>query len=182
MEPKGITKSTRFAGSLEPIVTGDVAADAFACFDRGLPPDEVVTELVFPVDTVEYLWRTWARLRGLVPLSREAARTLREALYSNRPIASGSDAVAAVRRFVERKLKPCPRCKDGVREYCTTCPSKEATRAGRGALRGSAKKRAVRPRAVETAPAPQNDASSDAIADGPRELIEPPCSLPWESR
>jgi hypothetical protein len=43
--------------------TGDIAAEAFARFDRGMPPDEVIAELVLPVDTVEYLWRTWSRLR-----------------------------------------------------------------------------------------------------------------------
>ena len=94
MAPTKITKSTSFSASSEATATGDVAAEAFARLDRGMPPDEVVTELVLSVDTVEYLWRTWARLRGLVLLSPEAARTLRDALYRNRPIASGSDAVA----------------------------------------------------------------------------------------
>jgi hypothetical protein len=180
MAPTKIRKTTRFSASLEPTVTGDVAADAFARFDRGMPPDEVVTELALPVDTLEYIWLTWTRLRGLVPLSPEAARALREALYSNRPMANGSDVVAAVRRFVERPLKPCPRCKEGVREYCTTCPAKEATRAGRGALRGAAKNHAGRPRADEAARAPENDASSDAIADAPSGLMEAPCSQPCD--
>lgn len=52
---------------LEAPSTGDVAARAFTCFDQGMRPDEVVTHLTLPADTVEYLWRTWARLRGLVP-------------------------------------------------------------------------------------------------------------------
>jgi hypothetical protein len=170
MAPTKITKSTSFPASFEPIATGDIAADAFARFDRGLPPDEVIIELVLPVDTVEYLWRTWARLRGVVPLSPEAARAFREALYSNRPIANGSDAVAAVRRFVERPLKPCPRCKNGVREYCTTCTSKEARRAARGTLRGSTKKRTV----------PNKRAAfTDAITDdSPYGLTEARCHRP----
>jgi hypothetical protein len=132
-----MVKLARLLGSHD--ATGDVAAEAFARFDRGMLPDEIVTELVLPVDTVEYLWRTWARLRGVVLLSPEAARMFREALYGNRPIANGSDAVATVRRFVERPLKPCPRCRNAAREYCATCTSKEARRAARGALRGSSK-------------------------------------------
>jgi hypothetical protein len=130
-------KLASFPGSHEAM--GDVAAEAFARFDRGMLPDEIVTELVLPVDTVEYLWRTWARLRGVVLLSPEAARMFREALYGSRPIANGSDAVAAVRRFVERPLKPCPRCRSGARQYCATCTSKEARRAARDMLRGSRK-------------------------------------------
>jgi hypothetical protein len=66
-----------------------------------MPSDEVATELVLPVDTAEHLWRTWARLRGIVPLSADAAQALREALCGNHPIASGAHTVAAVRRFVE---------------------------------------------------------------------------------
>ena len=37
---------------------GDIAAKVFERFDQGLSPDEVVTELVLPVETVECLWRT----------------------------------------------------------------------------------------------------------------------------
>jgi hypothetical protein len=179
MEPTKITKSTSFPASPEPIATGDMAAEAFARFDRAVPPDEVVAELLLPVGTVEYLWRTWARLRGVVPLSPEAGRTLREALYSNRPIADGAHAVAAVRRFLERPIKPCLRCKDGAREYCTTCPSKEATRAARGTLRGSSKKpRSQHNRSglsgeVESTPTRKGDAFSDATAhDAPRGSAE----------
>ena len=128
----------------EPKVSGDVAAAAFASFDRGTPPDEVVTELILPVETAEFLWRTWARLRGAVPLSVEAAHVLREAVCDTRPISNGSDAVAAVRRFVERPAKPCTRCKKAFREYCTTCPAREAARAGRRVQRGSTKKRSGR--------------------------------------
>ena len=36
---------------------GAIAASVFTRFDRGMPPDEVVTELMLPVDTVESLWR-----------------------------------------------------------------------------------------------------------------------------
>jgi hypothetical protein len=141
--PTEIKKPTNRAPSPEPTSAGDMAAAAFARFDRGVPPDEVVTELVLPVDTVEYLWRTWARLRGLVPLSPEGGRALRESLQASRAIADGGDAVAAVRRFVERSLKPCPRCKDALREYCTTCPAKEAARAARGFRRDPNRKRPV---------------------------------------
>jgi hypothetical protein len=180
-----IARSTSFARSFEPVATGDIAADAFARFDRGMPPDQVVTELVLPVDTVEYLWRTWARLRGVVPLSADAERAFREALFSNRPIANGGDAVAAVRRFVERPLKPCPRCRDGVREYCTICPAKEATRAARGAQRGSPRKRpaqnnhAGQPHGTEAAAAREGDASPDVITDNkPNEF----CAGSWSSK
>ena len=165
-----ITKSTGLSMSPETTSTGEIAAEAFTRFDRGVAPDEVVTELALPVDTVEYLWRTWARLRCAMPLSLEAARSIRETLFSNRPIANGGDAVAAVRRFVERPLKPCPRCKDGAREYCTTCPAKEATRVARGTVRRSAQRarsqqsRAGLPRGVETAPAREGDAFSDTTA------------------
>ncbi len=141
-----IAKSASFLASSEATATGDVAADAFARFDGGMLPHEIVTELVLPVDTVEYLWRTWARLRGVVLLSREGARTFREALYSSQPIANGGDTIVAVRRFAERPLRPCPRCNDRAREYCTTCTSKEARRAAQGTLRGSTKKRPPQPR------------------------------------
>jgi len=121
---------------------GEIAANAFARFDRGLAPDEVVAELVVSIDTVEHLWRTWARLRGIMLLSPEGARALREALRSNQPINNGADAVAAVRRFVGLPNKPCPMCKNGFRDYCTSCPAREAARATRGARRGVTTKRA----------------------------------------
>jgi len=146
------------SASLDGAAAGAIAASVFTRFDRGMPPDEVVTELMLPVDTVESLWRTWARLRGAVLLSARAGQALREASYSHQPIASGGDAVAAVRRFVERPSKPCPRCKTGFREYCATCPAREAARAARGRFRGANKKRPARgnpselPRAVEPAP------------------------------
>jgi hypothetical protein len=133
----------------EPKANGDTAAAAFASFDRGSPPDEVVSELMLSIETAEFLWRTWARLRGALPLSVEAAQALREALGAARPIVSGCDAVAAVRRFVERPSKPCPRCKKAFREYCTTCPAREAARAGRRALQTSTKKRPCRSNASE---------------------------------
>jgi hypothetical protein len=134
-----IMKSPDLSASLDGAAAGDIAASVFTRFDRGMPPDKVVTELVLPVDTVESLWRTWARLRGAVLLSAPAGQALREASYSHQPIASGGDAVAAVRRFVERPSKPCPRCKSGFREYCATCPTQEASRAARGRLRGAKK-------------------------------------------
>ena len=165
-----ITKPPVLCALLEPPATGDIAASAFARFDRGMPPDEVVMDLALPVDTAEYLWRTWARLRGIVLLSAQAGATLREAVYGNRPIANGADAVAAVRSFVERPSKPCPRCKSAFREYCAICPAREAARVARGKLRGSNKKRAVRgnpsefPRTVEPTPAHEGGVLSAAVA------------------
>src|SRR6187397_780920 len=90
------------AGTNEVTSEGDIAANVFERFDHGASPDEVVTQLVLAVDAVEALWRTWARLRGLVPLSPEAVRVLRQALFVNQPTHSGGDVAAAVRRFVER--------------------------------------------------------------------------------
>ena len=124
-----LTQSRTIASRNEATAEGDVAASVFERFDRGTSPDEVVTELALAVDTVEYLWRTWARLRGLVPLSPEALRVLREVLFVNQPIHSGADATAAVRHFVERPPKQCTRCKAAFREYCTTCPALEAHKA-----------------------------------------------------
>ena len=152
-----IMKRPDLSASLDSTAAGEIAASVFSRLDRGMPPDEVVTELMLPVDTVESLWRTWARLRGAVLLSARAGQALREASCSHQPITSGGDAVAAVRRFVERPSKPCPRCKSGFREYCATCPAREAARAAQGRLRG-AKKSPARgnpsdlPRAVEPAP------------------------------
>ena len=69
MTKVALTQSRTVASRNETTSEGDVAASVFERFDRGTSPDEVVTELVLSVDTVEYLWRTWARLRGLVPLA-----------------------------------------------------------------------------------------------------------------
>lgn len=149
----GITKSPDRVASPKPTSTGEIAAAAFACFDRGVAPDEVLTELVLPVDTVEYLWRTWARLRGVMLLSAEAGQALREALHSGRPIVNGSDIVAALRQFGERPFKPCPRCKSAAREYCTTCPAREARRAGASAKKRLDRKGHARPSHV-VAPTP----------------------------
>ena len=110
---------------------GDVAAQCFADFDRGMRPDEVVEHLVLSADTVECLWRTWARLRGLLPLSPEGIRALREAVYSCRPLTTGAEVVAAVQRFAERPVRLCTRCKGGCPEYCCVCPVREAHRAAR---------------------------------------------------
>jgi hypothetical protein len=135
-----LTQARRGATSNEATSEGEVAASVFERFDRGATPNEVVAELVLAVDTVEYLWRTWARLRGTVPLSPEAVRVLREVLFANQPIRSGADAAAAVRRFVERPPKQCTRCKAGFPEYCTTCPAQEAYKA-RKRTRGTREKR-----------------------------------------
>jgi len=185
MAPTKLAQATALPALPGPTATGDIAAEAFARFDRAVPPDEVVTELVLSVDTVEYLWRIWTRLRGVVPLSPDAGRGLREALHSNRPIANGADAVAAVRRFVERPLKPCPRCKDGVREYCSPCTSNEARRAARTILRASAKKppvqgsRSGRLLGAEATATREERASFDAITDDERsELTERPYPEP----
>ncbi len=51
-----IRKSPDLSTSLDSTAAGDIAASVFTRFDRGMPPDEVVTELVLPVDTVESLW------------------------------------------------------------------------------------------------------------------------------
>jgi len=137
MPTKAITRAqiTDFA-THETVSTGDAAARAFACFDRGSHLDEVVTHLVLPADTVEHLWRTWARLRGLVPLSPEAARVLREILYCNRPLTSGSDLVAALQRFADRPIRLCTRCKSASPEYCSACPTREALKAARRSKKG----------------------------------------------
>ena len=165
-----IFKRPDLSASLDSTTAGDIAASVFTRFEVGMPPDEVVTELALPVDTVESLWRTGARLRGAVLLSARAGQALREASYSHQRIASGGDAVAAVRRFVERPSKPCPRCKSGFREYCATCSAREAARATRGRLRGARKSRArgspsELPRAVEPVPHREGGALSDAVAD-----------------
>lgn len=70
----------------EPKSVGEIAASAFARFDCGAAPGEVVAELVVSVDAVEHLWRTWARLRGIMLLSPEGVGALREALRSSEPI------------------------------------------------------------------------------------------------
>jgi hypothetical protein len=116
MTETALTQSRTVAAPNEVTSEGDVAASVFERFDRGASPDEVITELVLAVDTVEYLWRTWARLRGMVPLSPDALRVLREVLFANQPIHGGADAAAAVRRFVERPPKQCTRCKAGFPE------------------------------------------------------------------
>jgi len=140
MTETALTRSRAIARIDEAAYEGDVAANVFERFDRGATPNEVVIELVLAVDTVEYLWRTWARLRGSVPLSPEAVRALREALFANRPIRSGADGAADVRRFVNRPPKKCTRCKRGFPEYCTTCPALEARKA-RKRIRGTRDKR-----------------------------------------
>ena len=139
------------AGTNEVTSEGDIAANVFERFDHGASPDEVVTQLVLAVDAVEALWRTWARLRGLVPLSPEAVRVLRQALFVNQPTHSGADVAAAVRRFVDRPPKQCTRCKARFPEYCTTCPAQEAHKA-RKRTRGTREKRNVsasRPQGLE---------------------------------
>jgi len=140
MTKTALTQPRSGATSNEATSEGAVAASVFERFDGGASPGEVVIELVLAVDTVEYLWRTWARLRGLVSLSPEAVRALREVLFVNQPIRSGADAAAAVRRFVERPPKQCTRCKAGFPEYCTTCPAQEARKA-RKRTRGTRDKR-----------------------------------------
>jgi hypothetical protein len=110
---------------------GDSAANVFERFDRGASPDEVVTALVLPVETVECLWRTWARLRGVAPMSPEALRALRGALSCNLPLSVAAEVVEAVRRFVERPPRHCTRCKAGCPEFCTSCPGREANKARR---------------------------------------------------
>ena len=124
-----LTQSRRMAVSNEPRSEGDIAANAFERFDRGVSPDEVVIELVLPVETVECLWRTWTRLRGVVSMSQETARALRELLASNRSLATGPELAIAVRTFVDRPLRRCTRCKGGCPEYCVECPIREANRA-----------------------------------------------------
>jgi hypothetical protein len=123
---------------------GDIAANAFDRFDNGASADELVIELALPPGTVEQLLRTWARLRGIVPLSPETARTLRVALRSNQPLTTGRDLIAAVRRFAGAPPALCIRCKGESADYCRTCPAKEATLAHKRSARGSRPKRSSR--------------------------------------
>jgi len=140
MTETALTQSHTIAGGSEVMSAGDVSASVFERFDLGASPEEVVIDLVLAVDTVECLWLTWARLRGLVPLSPEGVCVLREVLFVNQPIHSSADATAAVRRFVERPPKRCTRCKAGFPEYCTACPGEEARKA-RKRTRGTGNKR-----------------------------------------
>jgi hypothetical protein len=70
MAPTKIAKSTSFLVPREATATGDVAAEAFTRFDRGMPPDEVVTELVFGEiarnDGPRELLQRSSSIRGLV--------------------------------------------------------------------------------------------------------------------
>lgn len=141
---------------------GDTAADVFERFDRCVSPDEVVTAMVLPVETVECFWRTWARLRGVVPMSPEAVRALRGSLSSNQPLGVAADMVEAVRRFVERPPKRCTRCKAGCQEYCTSCPAKEAHRA----RKRTRAKRGKQNGAMARAP----DSESEPLGKGPLEM------------
>jgi hypothetical protein len=56
-----IMKRPDLSASLDSTAAGDIAGSVFTRFDRGMPPDEVVTELVLPVDTVESLWLCCSR-------------------------------------------------------------------------------------------------------------------------
>ena len=178
MTSTGITKSPSGSVPAELTSMGECAAVAFARFEQGVAPEEVLTELVLPVDTVEYLWRTWARLRGAMLLSADAGRALREALYSGHPIANGDDAIAALRGFSERPVKPCPRCKSEARQYCTACPAREAARLARGKMRASSKKTSERsPSGLHRSFEPMPARGSVAL-DADQTLNETPVPLP----
>ncbi len=174
-----IMKSTDLSASLDSPAAGDIAASVFTRFDRGMPPDEVVTELVLPVDTVECLWRTWARLRGAVLLSAGAGQAPREASYSHQPIAGGRrrcgraalrrapvGAMPAMQGWLPRILHDLPRaagCARGSGQVSRL--EQEAPCAGHPSELH---------RAVEPAPARDGGVLIDVVADVEAGLIDAP--------
>jgi hypothetical protein len=89
--------------------------------------------------TVESLWRPWARLRGLVPISPEGIRALRESVFSSRPLTTGAEVVTAVQRFAERQVRLRTRCKSrcperGFTQYQFVIPFSDGERRMRESL------------------------------------------------
>lgn len=116
---------------------GDVASRVFERIERGTPVDAIVVELGLTPDVVESLLRTWARLRGLVPLTADGADALRRALYKDHVFKDGAELLAALRSFAARVSLVCRQCGDGSADYCTACPGREARNASaRKAKRG----------------------------------------------
>jgi hypothetical protein len=110
-------------------VGGDVAAQVFARLDGGAHPRDIVTELVVAPDTVEYLWRTWARLRGRVIVSPETLCALAAALHRPRVPETAAELVQLVELLGSEEQGPCSRCGRDVAQYCYACPGRAAAKA-----------------------------------------------------
>jgi hypothetical protein len=110
-------------------VGGDVAAKVFARLDAGVCARDVVTELAVAPETVDYLWRTWARLRGTVLVSPETKQFLAAALHGLVAPRTPAELVQLAQRLAGEEQGACSRCGRGVAEYCYSCPSEAAAKA-----------------------------------------------------
>jgi hypothetical protein len=119
----------RLSNAGDPDVGGEVAARAFARFDAGVNPRDVVSELAVDPETVDYLWRTWARLRGMVIISAENLQALATALHASRAPEAPAEFVRLVQQLCAEEQDACARCGRDVAEYCYTCPGQAAIEA-----------------------------------------------------
>lgn len=114
---------------------GDVAADAFDLFDRNVHPVDVVKQLRIAPDFIESLHRQWARLRGLLILSSEAATSMRNMLCegTSAPVPLDETALLAIFRtwIQEQSLRQCEQCRNESAAFCRACAKRWGTGAAK---------------------------------------------------
>jgi hypothetical protein len=113
-----------------------MASEAFAAFDAGTHPVEVVKKTRWDPRAVEAMHRQWVAMRGGYVVTADEARAIASLpwLMGSRPICSGADLVKNLRASMAHGR--CQRCAeqgiDGPAEVCADCAralsAKEAER------------------------------------------------------
>lgn len=102
-----------------------MASEAFACFDAGTHPVEVVKQTRWDPRAVEAMHRQWVTMRGGYVVTAEEARSIASLpwLMGSRPICNGADLVKSLRASMAHGR--CQKCAeqgiDGPAEVCADC-------------------------------------------------------------
>jgi DNA-binding transcriptional MerR regulator len=126
-----VTRHSRLGSQRSP---GDVAADVFALFDSGTHPVDVVKQLRIEPELSEALHARWARMRGLLVLSKESRERIREMMCegSEAPLATETEVLAFVDKWV-MDLAParCHQCRRDFAGFCAKCAKEWGLRTAR---------------------------------------------------
>ncbi len=126
---------TRRTSAGEVRAAGDMAADAFELFDKGVHPVDVVKQLRIAPAVLESLHQHWARLRGLLVLSHETTAVMCNMLCEGEQQAhpkTDADLLAFTKKWVQDvSTRMCEQCRDEPAEFCRNCAKAWGRRAAR---------------------------------------------------
>lgn len=109
---------------------GDLTAEVFGRFDAGVHPVDVCIELRLGHGLVESLHKAWARMRGLLVISRAKQEEILKLVPGAKKEMSEEELVALVTEVLAADVRRCAGETDCVNEadYCESCTRAYAQR------------------------------------------------------